>query len=457
MKVRLSIVMLLCAVITMSACTTWIDPNINKDPNNPLDVALPNMLTAIEGNMAYTYGGDLYRYASTLNQHYEGTDRQHLGIYQYTFDQTNTSTMWDNFYTDFLQESNILIGKATANNSPHYRGVGRVINAMSLGMLTDVFGDVPFGESFRGDRNLIPKYESQEAIYARIQGLLDSAIIDLAAATSSQSPGTDDLIFAGDRAKWTRAAWALKARHALHLVKRNPQSAQQALTFLRNGMTANSDNMQFVFGASEDQANPLYQFDRQRNDLRVSPVVRGLLSTLNDPRRSLYVQTRAGSTTQIGAFFGSINSPVPFVTYFEQKFIEAEVQFRAGNPEAAKTAFTDGVRASFQYISLPVAGITSTIATADITAYLAQESVVPAGAITLDRIMEQKFLAMFTQAESFTDVRRTGFPVLRPTLGMQVARRFPYPQNERLYNAANLPAGSESANWLFTRVWWDVQ
>lgn len=454
--------MCVVAVIIATSCT-WIDPRINIDPNNPADINPRNGLTGIEVAAGYTHGGDLYRYSSMFTQYHFGTDRQHLAIFQYNFTESDVSTMWQNFYSGYMVELNILINKATDLQAPHYRGVFRVLMAMSLGNLSSVMGDIPYTEAFQGGANFTPKYDTQEQIYARVQTLLDEAIADLNAPTSSISPGAEDLIFGGDRAKWRRAAWSLKARYAMHLSKRNPtQAATQVLQFVANGMQSSADDMQLFFGATEDQANPLYQFDRQRNDFRVNRTFINLLNNLGDPRRPFLTQTRNNDTTQVGQLYGSPNSPVVFMSYGESKFLEAEAHLMQNRQAEAKAAFTAGVRGAITSVasiagSLGLAG--AAIPASAINAYLAKPSVVPEDNLTMARLFEQKYIALYPQLEAWSDWRRRGLPALTPVVGNNIPRRYPYPATERDFNNANWRAagGSSLIEYIFTRVWWDVQ
>lgn len=457
------------AVIVATSCTAWIDPKINIDPNNPSDIAPRNGLAAIEGAAGYTYGGDLYRYASLFTQHHSGFDRQHLAIYQYNFTESDVSTMWANFYSGHMKELDVMIGKTTQQSAPYYRGVARVLMAMSLGNLSAVMGDVPFSQALQGSLNFTPKYDTQEQVYARVQSLLDSAIIDLSAASSSLAPGAEDLIYGGastaaQRQRWTRAAWSLKARFAIHLSKRNRmQAATQALDFASKGIQSSADDMQLVFGATDDQSNPLYQFDGLRNDMRVNRTFIQTLNRLNDPRRPFLARNRTNDTTQIGILYGSASSPVVFISVAETKFIEAEANLILGRADAAKTAFIAGVRGGLTSAvsAATAAGIAGvTIPTSAIDSYVAQESVVPAGELTLARLMEQKYIALYPNgAESWADWRRTALPALTPINGNAIPRRYPYPQTEREQNNANWQAagGSSLQSFMFTRVWWDVQ
>jgi hypothetical protein len=172
-----------------------------------------------------------------------------------------------------------------------------------------------------------------------------------------------------------------------------------------------------------------------------------IITTLKDPRGPIFaVADSTGAvngTSRMNEFYAGIASPVPFLTFTEMKFIEAEASNRLGNSAAAHTAYVAAVTASLQR---------SGVSAASITAYLAQPAVDPgADKLTLENIMTQKYIAMYTQAESWTDWRRSGFPKLAPVTGSNIPRRFPYAQAERLYNS-KMPTGTT----IFDRVWFDV-
>jgi len=78
-----------------------------------------------------------------------------------------------------------------------------------------------------------------------------------------------------------------------------------------------------------------------------------------------------------------------------------------------------------------------------------------AATITLQKIMVQKYLSLFTNVEAWADWRRTGFPVLTPNPsgfggGSAIPRRLPTVQDERTYNP-NAVVVSD----IFANVWWD--
>ncbi len=444
---------LLCLALTamLGSCDKWIDSSINTDPNNLTTASLKVILPTAEAGLAYQMGGDIGRYTGLFTQHYTGAGRQHAGFYSYVFTESDVNNIWEfNMYAGCMKDMNDIISIARTSGSPHYQAVGEVLMAYSLGTMTDLFGDIPYADCFKGNGNLTPAYQSQQEIYTAIQSLLDSALIHSAAAASNFKPADDDLIFAGSMAKWSQTASVLKARYALHTAKIDPAAYSKALAALgTKNFADNSDDAQFMFGSLETEANPLYQFMDQRGDIAMGGALISLMDT-TDPRLSSYAALDAAkkysNESAPGAFYASADSPVPLVTFAEAKFIEAECAFQTGDKARAHAAYLAGITAS----CAKVGADSGTIAT-----FLALPKINPGEAgLTLKAIMEQKYIAMFTQAESWADWRRTDFPTLSPITGAQVPRRFPYPVSERTRNRVQLEKVSAGVS-LFSRVWWD--
>ena len=83
--------------------------------------------------------------------------------------------------------------------------------------MVDMWGDIPYTEAFEG--NLHPAYDSQEEIYTMIQQMLDDAIAENQLEPGNLVPDADDFLYQGDMSKWEKFAYALKARHHMHLTK----------------------------------------------------------------------------------------------------------------------------------------------------------------------------------------------------------------------------------------------
>jgi hypothetical protein len=434
--IKLGTILLLAVFI--SSCEKWIDPKINEDPDSVVDVPYNLLLPSIEVDLGYVLGGmDVRGVAGMWVQHVAGIAQQAATMGKnYNITEADVNNLWNSLYNGSMMDLTIFLTK-TGDANPQARGVGKVLMAFTLGSTTDLFGDIPYTEAFKGNAALKPKYDTQQSIYAVINTLLTEAIADLGTANSANTvplgSAANDLIYNGNKSKWIAAAHSLRARYAIHLSKKGSVDYNAILADCAAGISSNANDFQMPFGDTESNANPLFQFDVQRpNYVDASTLFE--TRAAGDPRLAVFV----GGGKVFGTFYGSINSPVPFMSYVETKFIESEAQFRKASQAAANAAYDAAVTAS-----LAKFGVTdATWLTANTTGVLGDRN--------LQNIIEAKHIAMFMQVEAFTDYRRTGFPVLVPTAGASVPVRFPYCTDERLYNAENVPTGITND----TPLWW---
>jgi hypothetical protein len=454
MKKILIPVLFIAAII--SSCEKWIDPEMNVDPNNPKDVAMAQLIAPVEANLAYIVGGEMARWDCVWMQQIAGLQSQASDADIYTIAEADVTGAWSyNLYAPGMINTKIIMEKAAATNSPHYAGVAKILMAYHLGVTTDHWGDIPYSDALKGSKlEFKPKYDTQEKIYTTIFTLLDEAVTDLQATSSLFSPGAEDLIYGGDLDKWTMAAYAIKARYSLHLAKIKGQSAySDALAAIAKSFKSNADDFKFVFGAAYTNSNPIYQSEQERSGYySASATYMDMLSATDDPRKEVYFDGSVGSkpgepnadAAIIGVNYASAESPVYLVSYAELKFIEAEARFKlnAADPLIVD-AYNEGMKASLEREGVYGDG----------TWYNANKIAAPS--ITLEKIMNQKYLSSFLQVETWTDWRRTGFPVLALATGAvtsEIPRRLPYPDDERLYNTENMPAGLT----ITSRIWWDT-
>lgn len=443
--------------MALTACNKWVDTDINIDPNNPKDVPLELILPGAQAAWSYTYGGDICRYNSVITQHHGGVDRQHLGIDAYNITEVDVNNSWESSYSTAMNEFNIIIQKA-GTESPHYAGVAKVLMAHAVMVTTDLYGDIPFSDAFQLSENLKPGYDKQEDIYAAIVTLLTEAATDLGAAESMFSPGGDDLMYGGDLALWTSAANVLLGRAYLHTANVNSGDYAKALAALDNGGFSGSvDDLNMFYTTASTEQNPLYQFVDQRGDIRMGKFFIDLMNGLNDPRIAVfavpadttgYRGSPAGkpdiSASYPGVAYNAPDAPIPFVTYVEQKFIEAEAALESGDKPRAATAHNEAVTASLEQWGVSDA------------AYLAANAAETDATISLEKIMTQKYIALYYQTETWTDWRRTGFPALTPSDGQsKIPTRWPMSQSERFYNADNYNLLSNPID-IYAKVWWDA-
>lgn len=464
---------LIFVALFMFSCSEDIMDDINKEQNDALEMDAKNILPDAIVKTAYeTTGTDIAWYATVYIEHNAGTWGQ-----SYEADVRagqNASSLFNNSWNSLYDVMNIcqtMLNKTDPNTGlegDNYwvRGVAQVLMAYNLAVATDMWGEVPFTEAFKGIENMKPKYENQSDIYVKIQALLDDAIVNLGKANRHYPD--KDLIFgpnslAASKSAWTKVAYSLKARYAMRLSQRDAAAATKALTAIANGFTSAAD--QFLFDKYVDDlpnGNPWCEFWYVRNHLCVSQTFYDILNVRNDPRIDAFlwkvdgtykpapsgasIQTQGGiySQSQLSTSYNiSWDAPTPLMSYHELKFIEAEAQFRTGNASWTAT-LRDAISAAFDYHG--VAGANAYF-TANVQPRLTAGN-------ELNEIMTQKYIAMFEAEaiEAYNDYRRTGIPTMRnPHNAIEgFVNRFPYALSETSSNSANVP----TVDALKDKVWW---
>ena len=445
----------MCLVMLFSC--DYGDTNI--DPANPLDVTIPLLLPSAEGRIAYFLGGDASRYCGVFSQHFGGGGRQHLLIGRYGFTESDVNTAWNQQYAGSLQDLKVIIDKANAEgaaSAEQFSGAAKVLTAYLIVVLSDLYEEIPYSEALQGIEIQEPAYDTRETIYSTAHTLLSEAITELG-VSSDIALGGEDLIYGGDASKWIKAAHSIEARIYLH-----EGNYDAALTSAASGFTSNADDMEYAFGSAATETNPWYQFEEQRGDVVMGKYFIDMLLSTNDPRIDFFaiptnysaVVNDGAAPTYVGAPAGnpvggestvadlneaikttytSRGSAVPFITYAELKFIEAEAHLRKGSADASAAA--DAANAGIEASLVKVTGASDAI-------YLTANSL-DAGSINLEAVIGQKYIALFTQVESWNDWRRTGYPQLTAVgdnnqLGPGIfPLRWPLPQGESLFNATN--------------------
>ncbi|MFC5044211.1 SusD/RagB family nutrient-binding outer membrane lipoprotein [Aquimarina hainanensis] len=436
---KIQLIILLC--LSTISCETFLDSELNIDPNKPVSVPVFAQLPSICINIADVTGGDFSRFNSLITQQVEGVERQWTSFNNYTGLTPNRfDTAWNNIYTSILIELDIYIKNSTEIGANHYLGIGQILKAYSLMLATDVWGNIPFTESGLGLDNTAPKYDDQTTvIYPAIFSLLQSGIENLGKNDGGFAVKTKggDVFHDGDIDLWTKAARAIRARAYLH-----QGNYSEALTDAQASFTSRNDNLRFTY----ETTNPGQWFrfnDGRTGDIEFHPFMKGLMEGLNDTDRlAILSETFVKEHPYLINAFGQ-----DLISYREVKFIEAECLARTGGSDSSiSEAYLAGIEASFEEV-----GLTNT----EYSSYIANTDVNPGiGSIELNpHILTQKYIGLFVQPEVFNDYRRTGFPDISPTSGSTVPVRWNYSGNEILFNP-NTP-GPEEADLFKPKVGWD--
>lgn len=482
--------LLIVSLLMLTSCQDFLD--INEDPNNPVDVAEPQLLGGVIANFSYeVLGGYPVRVTNTWVQQtaYNAT-LPHYGMYD--IDENAVNNLWTFFsYTDVMQNCKVLVEKAERNSTYDYAGIARVIWAWNMSIVTDLYNNAPYTQAWQQATFPFPEYDTQEAIYESIQNLLDEAIENFD-RTDKMAPfvGAEDFVYGGDIAKWRKLAHLLKARFHLRLTyapgKDARTQAQLALDQLPNAFTGNADDAGYAYVDEEGQENPWFQYaidGKWDNNTQLSAHYIGLLQDKGDPRIHAQAQLQGGvyvghpngapaaaDVSFLGNYYSDAGATLDWLTFAEQKFIEAEAKFLLGDRAGAQMAYQEGIEASFDKLSAAIAtgatkaGVTSAELTQAIDDYMtANMDLVAQDNAAYQQIMVQKYIALYLQFETYNDYRRTGYPILEMAQNViqddltEVASRFPYPSAELNFNTQNvneqgIPVGRRAVK---EKVWWD--
>ena len=370
----------------------------------------------------------------------EGVARQQAGFNNYTFAGSNFETDWSNLYVDALQNLNIMINNSTENGYNHFNGVGQILKAFTLLLMTDYWNHIPYKEAFDGINNLQPIYDSQESIYSEVHSLLVSGRKSLNLDDGGLAL-SGDLIYGGDIALWIKASHAIAARAFLHQALINNSNYTSALNSIQNSFSSTIDDMNFKFGESATTAAPWYQFNRDRGDIGFNSTFGDALNAMNDPRLDIYDgdgSSLFGDVVETHEFF-TISQAVELISYTELMFIKAKCLIKTNDSQTEiRNAYFSGIESSFKKLG---------ISTELYNTYISQENVSPEK-ITLQNIMTQKWFALYTNPESYSDWRRTNIPSLSPNNGVSIPTRWLYPQSETELNP-NTPTAllTDKVDW----------
>jgi hypothetical protein len=468
---------------SLVGCEGFLD--VNDNPNSPeqaaVDIRLPALITMFVHS---TYYGENSLWGSEWTQQfsYNRATRSYAEVHRYELAETDATTAWDYFYTRPANESRRMIADASAEADVYYRGLGKLFNAWTFQVITDLWGPVPFVQA--GDPTIRePQYDEQTVVYDGIEALLEEAIVDLSSPTGRR-PTTNDLMFGGDMARWIKLARFLQARVNLRLAyapgEDDVARANAALTALGSALASNADDADFIYPGGANARNPNWTFQDQRNLLVASEFMVEQLKSRNDPRLpimftpivydSIRGTVRYPSTTPtfighrngaaqltdstvswIGPYYSNENATLNVVSYADQKFTEAEARLIVGGATAADAPYRDGIRAHMQKLG---------VATAAINAYIAARPALSTLANPLAEIIREKYVANFLKVEPWNDWRRTGYPVLPAPVEQAlldgIPQRIRTPGSELSNNinqvtATGIPTGLEG---MLVKVWW---
>ena len=462
------------------SCTKDFE-EINTNPNRPLSVQ-PSLLLR---QVIYDYGEQMsyegFTAGNLLGQYTTALDFNLFDRHDLKSPQLGGNP-WPIFFQNLRDNETILQLSLQNETYAIYEGPSRIMKAYMAAALTDLFGDVPYFEAFRGkDATVTPAYDSQEAIYTDEEGILDNLNKGIAVLkTYTGSIALEgDILFDGDLDGWIQFANSLRIKSLLRISgKVDVASELQAIFNSGEFIAENAENAVFNFTAGEPNN---FRLARLRigdfNNFVMSETMEEILVGLNDPRIGRLFRPFSNSTS--GEFNGLLNGidasrttvalsdyslagtifrestgelDANFMTSWETYFLLAEAAERGLITANAQQLYEMGVAQAFAYwqVDLPSDYLTNSAPYG------------PGGEASLENIITQKWIAnMINGYEGWIEYRRTGYPQLK-TLSASLNNdlipvRMPYPAEEEALNNVNYKdaAVRTDGNSINVPVWWD--
>lgn len=475
MKMKKICTALLVGSLTVPiACSDYLD--VNTNPNGPETVSANLYLAPMLHWMATSpqFEG---RFVGRYTQQWTlpGTVLSTWDRMGYDPSSDNGAQQWRDVYWSLGQNLVDMNNLARTEERWDLLGVGYILKAWGWLVLTDLHGEIIVEQAIDQSKFAFD-YDTQERAYQEVMTLLDSAILNLQRADGAVSAtymAKGDRIYNGDRTKWLKYAYGLKAIALNHFSNKSSYKPADVIALVNQSFTGNADDALLTYPGLSPGLEDLNFLGWSRNNMRSYRQTQFVVNLMNgtqfgavDPRmsrmlspapdgafRGLDINVVGGGlttaltpnnfygypTTTLGGgarYIFDDKSKIPAMTYAQLQFVKAEAAYRSGDKATARTTYINAISAHIDFVNArnQDAGQTpSQISAAEKAAFLADVRVVPAAAadLTLTHIMSQKYIAQWGWGhnEVWMDMRRYHYTDIDPASGRQVYPGFATPTN----------------------------
>ena len=506
MKLKSIIAATLVALVGSSCSESFLD--INTNPNT-LPTASPNFVFTNAENVSAANMVSPNEIGSYWSGQWTQSNGYIISTTTFAYNFTNGDfNYWDGYY-DNLQDYQFVINNADTYNQKFLKGPAKVMKALLVQQLVDMYGNVPYSDALKGVESLAPKFDDQKAVYESLITLLDEAIVDIKANTFASAFTSADIIFKGNTSKWAKFANSLKMRILMRQARVSGRDAyikgeiNKIVTEGSGFITGEEVGVggSGFFLATAGKLNPVYDrwgYDANgakralNNYPRLTQYLVNNLKTSNDTlrlKRLGYAIGGEGATAGVSAkaeiaanyvgvpfgassgylpagssalgpsllVKGEYNRPYILLTAAEVQLHLAEAKQRYSDvnlPGTAKSYFEEGMKQSFRAFGANPVGADA-FKGSKIDNYDFDASTNKLNAIAI-----QKWIALcnFNGLDAWSEYRKTGLPVTPQSIQVPDTKRpvrFFYPNTESGSNSANVTAQG-TIDAFGTRLFWDV-
>jgi len=269
--IKIKIIIALALLIQLTAC---LDLNeVNVSPNNAVSVSSNYILTYVLTGTAKSYVGlgDIGSDVSGAMQYIQnGTNQGAASLNQFSWSRSSWSSQYD-----YLRNIKIIHDKSLTDNNKLFEAISLVLRAFNYGIITDLFGDVPYSESLSAaDGIYFSKYDDQKNIYKGILADLKAADALLAdpGISAYKIDSNADVLFKGSSVSWRKFANSLRMRFAMRLINKKADMTALGVDIVSEFNAAST----FAFTGNSDDA-----FVSYIGTAAINSAPGGLLNTAN--------------------------------------------------------------------------------------------------------------------------------------------------------------------------------
>lgn len=427
--------------LLVGACESFVTGIDEADITKAQDADLRQAFIGAEVAYQGALEGNIARICGLWSGYFYGAILPAKGYFSYDVSTGTFNQAWSNVYASALKNLRIVQEKAIQYDNRSTLGAARVMEASLIGTAAALWGDVPWYQAARAEEYPDPRYDNQHAVIDSLLILLDSAIVNLSATSTREG----DFLFssAASNSAWIRVAHSMRARLLLYI-----KDYSGSLAAANLGIQNPADDLVGKHGAGAQERNMYWEFLANSawiGSITASNTHLGGLLNAGHPGNRNHTKTNEGMrlaryysgssvptyvpNTSSSGFFAQ-TAPFPIHTASETKLIAAECYAQVGDFTNAllklnehranlRTTYPTGMYSDFGATDFDPGGIENSAASLTSMEALLRE------------ILEEKYVCLYGQAESFNEWRRNGNAIgLLPNVGSEMPQRFLYSQTE---------------------------
>lgn len=278
MKQKIFKIITLSFLVAFVSCDSYLD--INETPNSPTKGDITKLLPVAQTELSNTLSMGSAGLSSTLSTFMHQTVQfRKSAFYEVAENDFVVSQSWTYFYIWMIAPLDEVIVVANEKDYPTYRGIAKVMKGYVYSKLADTWVSAPTANANLGSANLTPDFTSGDKMYEEAIKLVNEGLVDLTTAVKegqdSETPGSFDLYYGGNRANWAKLASSilLELYNNIRLVQNNSEAIKKLIADGNLIDASSAWELEYGKKASPENRNPGYvnEYNSERMEFYISP------------------------------------------------------------------------------------------------------------------------------------------------------------------------------------------